>query len=44
VATLLGDVPEVRRSLQLAIRLPFAKKRTIEDVLTVTESVEATPF
>ena len=44
VATLFGEDPEVTRSLQLAILLPFAKKRTIEVVLTVTESVEATPF
>ena len=44
VATLLGDVPEVTLSLQLAMRFPLTKKRTIELVFTVAERVTLKPL
>ena len=44
VATLLGLLPEVTRTLHVEILFPFTKNITREVTLTVNEIVTTTPF
>lgn len=44
VETLLGEVPEVLRSLQFAMRFPFAKNRITPATVDVAEMVTLTPL